>query len=80
MIARLILQSSYISGYETSKFTIDTPTYTFLQNMKMFRLFMDLKHSVNNADYSLNTRFLYGLPVKYSELEYVLKKTMKRAK
>jgi hypothetical protein len=77
ILARVLLESAYIQGYEKTKYTIEPPTYTYLQNMEMFRFYMDLKHDVNNTNYSLETRLLCGLPIRDSELEIIYNKTMK---
>ena len=77
LIARILLYNSLIRGYSDNRYYLDAPTYTFLQNMGMFREGYLLKKTVDNTNYSLDTRVLLGLPITYDEKDNILLRKVK---
>ena len=77
LLARSMLYYSYIRGYKDNRYYLDAPTFTYLINMGMFHEYYFLKKRVDEKDYSLDTRVIFGLPITYEEKDRILLKKAK---
>ena len=76
-----MLYYSYIRGYKDNGYYLNAPTYEYLLELGLYREYKILKERVEKNNYSLETRLLNGLPIKYKEYDKgVLRMTRLRLK
>ena len=81
LLARSMLYYSYIRGYKDNGYYLNAPTYEYLLELGLYREYKILKERVEKNNYSLETRLLNGLPIKYKEYDKeVLRMTRLRLK
>jgi len=75
--ARKLLFFSYINGYVSNGCYLNPPTYEYLLKMGMYHEHYLFKKRVEEKQYVLETRMMYGLPLSEKEYdEEVLKKVL----
>lgn len=79
--ARSMLYCAYIRGYINNGYYLDPPTYEYLINTGLFHDYYLLKKTVNEKDYSFDTRLTCGLPLTNEEYDRgILQKVKLRKK
>ena len=74
--AKSMLFYTYRRGYEKTKYGLESPTLKFLLNTRMLEDYYFLKKRIEEHDYSLDTRLMYGLPITKEEYDKkILQKT-----
>ncbi len=67
--ARSMLYYSYIRGYRSNGYYLESPTYEYLMTLGLYHEYYLLKKIFRKNNYSFDTRLLCGLPISNEEYD-----------
>ena len=65
--ARRSLYYAYIRGYENNGWYLNAPTYEYLLKMGLYHEYYLFKKRVEEKQYAVDSRLMYGLPLVYGD-------------